>query len=106
MTSGYRIEWSARATENFDFIIRFLSENWGKKEIRKFVRTIDKKISYIRSHSQAYPNTSYYPGLRKCVVSKLHTLYYLVRNDVIYIVVIWDNLSNNTGLQQIMKQDL
>lgn len=106
MHSGYRIEWSERAAENFDLIIRFLSENWGEKEIRKFVRTIDKKINDIRNHPGAYPRTSYYPELRKCVVSKIHTIYYLVRDEIIYIVVIWDNRSNEKGLKQIVKQDL
>lgn len=106
MNSGYRIEWSERAANDFDLIIRFLKENWGEREIRRFVHLIDKNISHIQSHPETYPPTSYYPGLRRCVISKIHTIYYLLRNDVIYIVVIWDNRSNEKGLKHIMKQDL
>lgn len=103
MNNGYRIEWSKRASEDFDLILHYLSENWGQQVIRKFVRNLDKKINHIQKHPEIYPSTSYQPGLRRCVVSKIHTFYYRIENKVIYIVTIWDNRSNNKGLEKILK---
>ena len=106
MDSGYRIEWSEHAINDFNTIVRFLSENWGKREIRNFVRLIDKNISQIQAHPDTWPRTSYHPGLRRCVLSKIHTLYYLVEKDKIYIVTIWDNRSNNKGLKRTIREAL
>lgn len=106
MDSGYRIEWSERAVNDFNTIVRFLSENWGEREIRKFVRVIDKNISHILLNPGTWPRTSYHPGLRRCVLSKIHTLYYLTEKDRTYIVMIWDNRSNNKGLKRTIRQAL
>lgn len=29
MSAGYKIKWSARAADDFEQIIRYLSENWN-----------------------------------------------------------------------------
>lgn len=103
MTSGYRIEWSERAVNDFNTVIGYLSDNWGEQEIRKFVRQIDKNIRYIQAHPQTYPSTFYRHELRRCVISKIHTIYYLVEKKVIYIVTIWDNRRSSGELNKILK---
>lgn len=91
MNTGYKIKWSVRAVNDFNQIIRYLSENWNEREIKKFVRQIDKNIDYIQTSPSAFPATSCRPGLRRCVVSKIHTLYYLIQGKTIYLITIWDN---------------
>lgn len=104
MSSGCKIEWSARAADDFEQIIRYLSENWNEREIRKFVRQIDKNINYIQTSPLIFPGTSYRPGLRRCVISKIHTLYYLVQNRTIYLITIWDNRRDVCKLKDLLKQ--
>lgn len=84
MGNGYSIEWTRRAANDFDQIIQYLSEKWSDQEIRKFVRCIDKNIKYVQTSPDSFPVTSYRPGLRRCVCSKLHTIYYLVQNEIYY----------------------
>lgn len=103
MGSGYKIEWSARAVSDFNQIIRYLSENWNEREIKKFVRQIDKNINYIQSCPLIFPATSHRPGVRRCVISKIHTLYYLVEDKTIYLVTIWDNRQNIKKLKDALK---
>lgn len=103
MSAGYKIKWSARAADDFEQIIRYLSENWNEREIRKFVRQIDKNITYIQTSPLTFPATFHYPGLRRCVISKIHTLYYLVQNRTIYLIRIWDNRRDARKLKDFLK---
>ncbi len=105
MDNGYKIEWSVRAVNDFNQIIRYLSENWNKREIRKFVRQIDKNISSIRISPFTFPGTSYRPGLRRCVISKIHTLYYLIQDNTIYLIAIWDNRQDVRKLKDLLKTE-
>lgn len=82
-SNGYKIEWSAHAVNDFNRIIQYLSENWNKREIRKFVCQIEKNINYIRTSPFIFPATSHHPGLRRYVISKIYTLYYFVQNRTI-----------------------
>ncbi len=102
MDTGYKIEWSVRAANDFNQIIRYLSANWNEREIKKFVRQVDKNISYIQIFPLTFPATSYHPGLRRCVISKIHTLYYLIQDKTIYIITIWDNRQNNSGIESLL----
>lgn len=103
MENGCKIEWTDRAVNDFNGIIRYLSDNWSDQEIRKFVRCIDKTIHQIRTSPDSFPVTSYRPGLRRCVCSKLHTIYYLVENEIVYIITVWDNRCNTEKLKGILK---
>ncbi len=41
MRSGYRLQWSERATFDLQNIINYLQDHWTEKEIRNFVRKLD-----------------------------------------------------------------
>lgn len=103
MDTGYKIKWSARAASDFNQIIHYLSENWNDREIRKFVRQIDKNINRILTSPIIFPATSYRPGLRRCIISKIHTLYYLVQDGTIYLITIWDNRQDDQKLKDMLK---
>ena len=105
MDNGDRVEWSARAANDFNQIIRYLSEKWNKREIRKFVQQIDKSIHHIRKFPLLFPATLYHSELRRCVISKIHTLYYLIQDNTIYLVAIWDNRRDFQKLQNFLKRE-
>lgn len=103
MDNGYEMKWSARAVNDFNQIIRYLSENWNEREIKKFVRQVDKSINRILSSPFTFPETSYRAGLRRCVISKIHTLYYLIQNKTVYLITIWDNRRDFQKLKDLLK---
>lgn len=55
MSTGYKIEWSTRAVDDFNQIIQYLSENWSKREIREFVHQIDKTSIIFRLLRLSFP---------------------------------------------------
>lgn len=53
MSAGYKIKWSARAADDFEQIICYLSGNWNEREIRKICPP-------DRQKHQLHPNFSAY----------------------------------------------
>ena len=47
MRSGYKLQWSERATLDLQKVIAYLQENWAEKEVRNFVRKLDKRLALI-----------------------------------------------------------
>lgn len=102
MNNGYKIEWSEKATHDFDEIIQFLSNSWGEKTVRKFVRSVNEELIRICTFPYAFPASSIKAGVRRCVLSKFNTIYYQVKGNLIYIITIQDNRSNPERLRSTL----
>lgn len=102
MDNGYEIEWSEQAVHDFDEIVQLLSTKWSEKEVRDFVRSLDKELNRICTFPYAFPATSFKSGVRRCVLSKINTLYYQVKNSTIYLITIYDNRRNPANLKQML----
>lgn len=98
MNNGYEIEWSEKATHDFDEIVQFLSNTWGEKIVQKFVRSMDNELKRICTFPYAFPASSIKIGVRRCILSKFNTIYYQVKGNLIYIITIQDNRSDPSRL--------
>ena len=54
MGNGYNIEWSARAVRDLNQILKYLEENWSDKEIRNFIRKLDKRLNLISNFPRLF----------------------------------------------------
>jgi len=61
MQSGYKIIWTAEALRNLRQIIKYPDENWSQREIKNFVRKLDKRIKLISLNPKLFPKT----GIKK-----------------------------------------
>lgn len=104
MNNGYEIEWSDKATRDFDEIVQYLSNAWGKKIVRKFVRSVNDELVRICTFPYAFPASSVKTGVRRCVLSKFNTIYYQVKGNLIYIITIQDNRSDPDRLEDFLNQ--
>ncbi len=48
MKSGYKLRWSDRATSDLQNIIDYLKYKWTDKEVKNFVRRLDKRLAGLR----------------------------------------------------------
>jgi plasmid stabilization system protein ParE len=85
------VKWSKSATEDFNDTVRYLEKNWSKKVVDKFVRSIRKEVSQLAIFPFAFPVTNQRKDVRRCVVSKINSIYYSIENDIVLILAIIDN---------------
>lgn len=74
MKSISKVIWSAEALENLEKIITYLEKNWSEKEIKKFVKKLEKQISLIKKQPLSFPK-SQLVEIRKSVLSKQITIF-------------------------------
>ena len=96
-----KIRWTSQALKSYSNIIDFLSENWTKKEIDKFITEVDSIIEQIQENPYMYQATNERKNLRKGFVNKLISLFYRVQleKDEIELLKFWDNRQNRNKLK-------
>ncbi len=90
MRSGYRIQWSDRAIFDLQNIIDYLLYKWTEKEVRNFVRKLDKRLELISINPRIFPKTNKRKNVRRSVLTKHTVIYYETSTDTIKIVTLFD----------------
>jgi len=90
----YKIFWTDEALDNLENILNYLKENWTQKEIDNFKSKLIRQINLIASNPNMFPVSTYNTRLRKAVLSKQTTIFYEVKNNVIYLAYLFANRQN------------
>ena len=90
MQSGYRLFWSDRALEDLQKIIDYLDEKWTQKEIRNFVKRLDKRLELIAANPRLFPKTARRKNIRRSVLTKHTVIYYETTETAVTIVTLFD----------------
>jgi plasmid stabilization system protein ParE len=90
MQSGYKLFWSDRALDDLQNIINYLREKWTQKEIRNFVRRLDKRLELISSNPRLFPKTNKRRNIRRSVLTKHTVIYYESTENSVTIVTLFD----------------
>jgi len=90
MQSGYRLFWSDRALEDLQKIIDYLDEKWTQKEIRNFVKRLDKRLELISTNPRLFPKTVRRKNVRRSVLTKHTVIYYETAESTVTIVTLFD----------------
>ena len=78
MKSGYSIKWTAHAFEELKHTFEYLEENWTEKELNRLAIAIEKSLNLISKNPNLFQFTDK-KNVRRAVVLKLNTLYFLVK---------------------------
>ena len=89
------VKWSEEARFQVEEIIDFLNYRWTEKEAKEFILKTEGVIKVIIGHPYLYP-ASNYNQIRKAVITKQTSLFYLIRKEEIFLVTFWDNRQNPT----------
>ena len=90
MRSGYKIQWTERATFDLQNIIDYLLYKWTEREVKNFVRKLDKRLELISVNPRLFPKTSKRRNVRRSVLTKHTIIYYETSTDTIRIVTLFD----------------
>jgi len=99
MRSGYKLLWSDTALIDLQNIIDYLEYKWTDKEIRSFVRRLDKRLELLIINPRLFPKTSRRKNVRRSVLTKHTVIYYETSNDLIKIVTLFDTRQNPKKLK-------
>lgn len=98
MKNTYKLIWSDEALNNLKGIIEYLENRWTTREIKKFAQLLDKQLKLIENNPLLFAESDKSNGLRKSVLSRQTTIYYVIINHDIWIITLFDNRQNPNKL--------
>jgi len=91
MKSGYDIIWSEKAFNNLERIIKYLGENFTEKDIKSFIKKLDKRLTIISEYPLIFPSSDRIKNLHKSVLTKQIVLYYQFDDKSVRIISLFDS---------------
>ncbi|SNT10747.1 Plasmid stabilization system protein ParE [Ekhidna lutea] len=91
------IEWSEDAINDYHQNIEFILSRWTESVAKKFIDEVETILSLIQEHPQLYPFVGH-KNIRKAVIRKQVSLFYLVQEDRITLVRFWNNFQDTKNL--------
>lgn len=84
------VKLSQSAKEDIENISQYLNREWGKSVLAKFLFKVNWIINQIAINPKQYPVINSRLKIRRCVITKQNTLYYIYVDGKIRIVRIYD----------------
>ena len=91
---AYKLFWTDEAINNLEEILDYLKRRWIQREINNFKNKLKKHLDLISRFPLMFPISDYNPRLRKSVVSKQTSVYFEIKNGMIYIAYIFVTRKN------------
>lgn len=103
---SYSIRWTEKASSDYLEIMDYLKINWGESSVEKFVGIVDKQLSLIQEMPKLYPASGFFNGLRRCVLVKQVSMYYLEVevNKEIIVLRLFDNRRDTSELKESIEE--
>lgn len=98
----HKVLWSDIAKTDFKEILKYLTETWGKDSSQKFKKNINRHIEIIGGMPKLFPSIDYIRNVRKCVVVRQVSLYYM-EDEKEKIIIIMRLLDNRRDPDKIKK---
>lgn len=97
-----RLEWSYEAMLSYLEVESLVFNQWREDVAIDFADLVDEKLALLQIYPKmgaSVPNRPY----RKLVIHANVSIYYLIANDVIRILLCWDNRSDTNELQKLLR---
>ena len=91
MKNTYELVWTNEALKGLESILDYLQNNFPIQVTRKFVTQLDKQLKMILQNPALFPASEIYNEVRRMIVHRLTTVYYVVRDQQIILITIIDN---------------
>jgi plasmid stabilization system protein ParE len=87
-----KVIWLEEALLAFEKVKENLLVSFGEKAVAHCIRSIERKITSIRSNPKLYPSTNRRKNIRKAVLHKRLVLFYKYKPRLkeIHILSLWD----------------
>ena len=80
------VVWTAAAVSDFEEILDYLNTEWGRRVVTEFVAILSTTTELISRLPGTFMIINKRKRIRRCVLSKHYSLYYLVKRDQVEIL--------------------
>ena len=91
MDRPYSVEWTKRSLINAIAIKNYLIQKFTVKEVVKFERLLRQFELTVSNFPTLYPESKSQKHLRRAVIHKNTTVYYIFNKDKVTVVAMKDN---------------
>lgn len=99
---SFEVVWLERAEEDLFSTINYLKETFGLNIAEKFKQRVEKNIKLISEMPKIFPVIDEKRRIRKCIIVKQISLYYLEIeiNEEVIIIRLLDNRMNPEKIEE------
>ncbi|MEO6176485.1 MAG: type II toxin-antitoxin system RelE/ParE family toxin [Flavobacterium circumlabens] len=98
-----KVKFTIKAEESFEKILSYLEDKWSEKTKNDFLKISHKSISTILQHPESFPCSERNKMIRKCVVTKQTTFYYVFNTKEIIIISVFDTRQDPNKIKKDIK---
>ena len=91
MNKTHKVEWSNRSLQNAIDIKGYLIRKFSKKEVSKFESLLRNFELTVSNFPTLYPESKTQKHLRRAVIHKNTTVYYIFEKEKVTIIAMKDN---------------
>ncbi|MCQ6960147.1 type II toxin-antitoxin system RelE/ParE family toxin [Mucilaginibacter aquariorum] len=90
------------AKSNIDSIVNYLINNWSAKVAKHFLFRLEKVFVLLSEAPEIYTIVNKNKGIRRSIVTKHNTLYFIETSKNIKVLSIFDSRQNPDKLKKII----
>ncbi len=83
---AYEIKWTRLAKDDYSEIVRYLYDTWGERSAEKFTDNLQASLKRLEEHPFIGKQDNFIYSIRELVLSKRHSLFYTVFDDIVLIM--------------------
>lgn len=95
----YKLYWTEEALENLKDILYYLSSVLTEREVKNFKKKLFDQLEIILRFPLIFPPSDAQPRLKKAVLSKQTILIYEIKDNEIFLVLLFDSRQNSHKIQ-------
>ena len=93
-----KIEWTQASKIDYWQNIEYLENYWSEKEVLNFIIEVDYCLNLLTKENVVFTKSEY-KNVYKMVIIKQITIYYSIKNDIIYLLRFWNNYQDLTSFK-------
>jgi len=91
MDKSYRVKWTERSLSNALEIKTYLKRKFSKKEVSRFEDLLKQFENTVSNFPTLYPESQNQKSLRRAIVHRNTTVYYIFESDEVTVIAMKDN---------------
>ena len=94
-----KLEFSDRSVKDIRNISDYLNSKWSERISKKFLNKLKENFDLIQVNPELFLIYEF-ENLRKCVVSKQTSIFFIIEKNKIYIVSVFDTRQNPNKIKE------